>query len=150
MQRKLNYLVILLGIVGLVDSAYLTYEHFQTNTLGCPIFGGCNEVLRSQYSEILRIPTSLLGVIYYLTLIFVSILILFKKADLLKLLVLITFFGFLFSMWLVYLQLFVIKNICAYCLFSALLSTLIFIITFIHYQRQKPHSEIVENKTKLL
>jgi uncharacterized membrane protein/gamma-glutamyl-gamma-aminobutyrate hydrolase PuuD len=45
--------------------------------------------------------------------------------------------GLLFSLYLVYLQLFVIHAICPYCMLSALVSTLLFVLTQLHYFRER-------------
>ena len=116
------------SLLGLVDASYLTYEHYANKFVPCNI-GGCEQVLSSEYSEIYGIPTALLGVGYYLTII--TIILVYRKTknvSILKYLSYFTAIGFIVSVFLVYLQFAIIKSICPYCMFSAFTSTTLFII----------------------
>jgi len=128
-----NWLIwslIAVAFIGFLDATYLTAVHYRGADLGCTDWGSCNEVTTSKYSEIFGIPLALLGALYYLG-VFILSLIHFdtKKLLPLKLIPFATAFGFLFSLGLVYLQLFVIHAICLYCMFSALTSTTLFILS---------------------
>ena len=76
-----------------------------------------------------EITVSLLGTIYYLTVLVVTVLYLdsgIKK--ILRVLINLPLVGFLATLWFLSLQLFVIKAICFYCIISAVTSTLLFIL----------------------
>lgn len=133
---------IILALLGFADASYLSYEHLTQGDVSCPINGvGCDKVLTSQYSEMFGIPTALFGSIYYLTVFILLILLKTKKQG--KHLVLIagaTTVGFLFSLYMVYLQLFVLHAICPYCMGSAGSSTVLFLMGFwilIKFDRKK-------------
>lgn len=59
---------LVLSLVGLAVSAYLTFEHFTDNaTLACSIGGvvDCAKVTTSQWSTFLGVPVALLGLIFF-------------------------------------------------------------------------------------
>ena len=111
-------------MLGILDSGYLTYEHYQNTIPPCTpsIFIDCGKVLRSQYSKILGIPLALFGFVHYLILT-ATIYYSFKtrKRWAKYAVIILSTFGFLFSLYLMYLQLFVIGSICLYCTLSALI-----------------------------
>lgn len=133
--------LIILSLLGLFDAGYLSYEHFSGFIPPCSasiLFTDCGKVLSSQYSTIFGIPLALIGVFHYsfvflLTFLMVS----FKHKWLKYLLILETKLGFLASAYFVFLQIAVIKSICLYCMVSALISTLIFLITITAFSRER-------------
>lgn len=132
-QRISKWIVIMLVVVALIgfaDATYLTVEHYQNKIPPCTI-GGCETVLTSSYSQIIGIPVSLLGAIYYLfILIFLILYIDLKKEIFLRIPLIASIFGLLASIWFSYLQIFVIKAFCQYCAISAMTSLIIFISAF--------------------
>jgi uncharacterized membrane protein len=129
-----KWVPISLGIVallGFADATYLTIEHFSNLIPPCTL-SSCEIVLTSKYSTMFGIPDPLLGSIYY----FMILVLVFayfdsKKEVLLRVALFGTTAGFLFSLWLVYLQAFVLHAYCQYCLGSAASSTALFIIAVI-------------------
>ncbi len=119
---------VILGFIGFLDASYMTVSHYTGAAVNCSLTGGCDEVLSSKYSVILGVPMALFGMLYYLFILVTAFFYLETgKKGALKILTLTTAFGFLFSCWLVYLQFFVIKSICQYCMLSAINSTILFI-----------------------
>ena len=128
MNSKITLLIILLSFIGFLDSAYLTANHFSNTTLPCFISEGCELVTNSQYSKIGLIPLSLIGLFYYLFSFFMAISYIKDNRQIIKKLFLaISTLAFVFSVWLVYLQFFVLASICSYCMVSAITSTLLFL-----------------------
>jgi len=116
------------AFIGFLDATYLTVEHYTGGNINCYISTGCDTVANSKYAVVLGIPMALLGAIFYFGMLILSILYLdIKKKPLIYLLVLGGITGFLFSIFLVYLQLFVLHSVCEYCMLSATTSTLLFI-----------------------
>ena len=109
----------LLSLVGLADSIYLTIQHLTGQTLRCTIISGCYEVLGSPYSHIGSVPLAALGVIAYFTVFDLSILAAFSYRFARPLLLALVALMFLMTLWLLYLQAFVIHHFCQYCLLSA-------------------------------
>lgn len=118
----------IVALVGFIDASYLTFNHFTGITPPCFITQGCDVVTTSIYANILGIPVALLGALYYLSML-VLMLYYIDKEDVraLKAISILSLIGFLFSLWFVYAQIFVIKSLCTYCLLSAVTSTLLFI-----------------------
>lgn len=123
---------ILISFLGFLDASYLTAEHYLGAPLPCSILDGCEEVTTSKYSTIWNVPVALLGAIYYSLIFFLAIAYLDTRRDsIIRLAAYLTPLGFLASAWFVYLQLFVIKALCLYCIISAVTSIILFILGMI-------------------
>ena len=86
-------------------------------------------VMMSDYSYVGPIPLATIGAVYYIGMMAASALWLFTKSELLeKLLLPVTAIGVALSAVFVYLQLFVITEICPFCMVSAAATTLLFFI----------------------
>jgi uncharacterized membrane protein len=109
----------MLSLIGLADSIYLTVEHLTGQSLRCTIISGCSEVLSSPYSHIGNLPLAALGAIAYFTVFDLSILAAFGYRFARPLLAALLALMFLMTLWLLYLQAFVIHHFCQYCLLSA-------------------------------
>ena len=122
-------LTAVLSLVGLGDALYLTVQDLTGQSLRCTIVAGCSEVLSSPYAHIGRMPLAVLGAIAYFSVFSLSILTAFGylfARPLLKALIVVMF---LMTLWLLYLQAFVIHHFCQYCLLSAAVTiTLTFLI----------------------
>ena len=130
---KINLLLILLPLLsflGFLDATYLTITHYQKIIPSCSIFEGCEKVLTSQFSQIGPVPTSLLGAIFFLLTMIISILLIQTKSrTVLKLLIFLSFIGVLVSLIFFLIQLLIIKAFCPYCLFSEAVSILLLTIS---------------------
>jgi uncharacterized membrane protein len=122
-------LIIIFAVVGLGDSLYLTYGHYHQGALAvCGSSGGCNVVTSSEYSSVAGIPLAVLGVVFYLSVLFLAGL--YRKKEERKILRVLAGWatlGFMMSAYLTYLQAFVIHTLCPLCLASAASSTLLFV-----------------------
>ncbi|MFH1534253.1 MAG: vitamin K epoxide reductase family protein [Nitrospirota bacterium] len=129
----LIWAIVAVAFLGFIDASYLTLVHYKGAELGCDAWGSCNVVTTSEYSVIFGIPMALMGALYYLSVLILALVYVDTKWKLpLKLIPIATSFGFLFSLWLIYLQLFIIHAICLYCMFSAGTSTTLFILSLIY------------------
>ncbi len=121
-----------LALVGLGIAAYLSYVEIAHVEALCGPIGGCNVVQSSSYARIVGIPVAVLGVIYYLAIGVVwagqrSPSRRWANLSVLGLLVL-TFFGTLFSIFLTFLEIFVVRAICTWCLGSAVAATILMLL----------------------
>jgi uncharacterized membrane protein len=111
------------SLIGLADSIYLTVEHLAGRSVRCTITSGCSEVLSSQYASVRGFPLAALGAIAYFVFFSLATLTAFGYRGLGKLLALLVGAMFLTTLWLLYLQAFVIGHFCQFCLLSALVTT---------------------------
>lgn len=116
-----------LALAGLVVSLYLLTVHWGWWAAVCLGVGNCEVVNTSIYSELLGIPVALLGALTYIALIALSLLvwrdIFAEEARLLRFLAAAV--GVAFSAYLTYIELFVLHEICPWCVTSAVIITLI-------------------------
>ena len=120
--------LIVLGILGVVDTSYLIWKSRKKQPLVCPIGEKCNIVLNSKWNKIFFIRNDVLGLLFYISVIIGAFLLFFNANGIVK--TFLTFgsgFGFLFSVFLVLVQTKILKNYCFYCLISAFLNLLIFL-----------------------
>ena len=120
-----------LALVGLADALYLTIEHVTGQSVRCTIISGCSAVLSSPYAVVAGIPLAALGAAAYFTVFSLAILTLFGYPRIATLLRAIVITMFAISVWLMYLQAFVIREFCQYCLLSALITTALLVVTVI-------------------
>lgn len=141
MTKKWYFILLVLAIIGVIDAGYLTYEHFSGTVPPCTtgiIFADCGKVLQSSYSEVYGIPLALLGFIHYTIESIVIAFAIFTTHKLARrLTILLSTAGFLFSLYFVFLMIFVIEAICLYCLVSAIVSILLFIFLNIAFPNER-------------
>lgn len=133
-KRSFWFLIsfLLIGNIGLWISVYLTIKHYIGTAPSCIGFSGCEKVFLSSYSTIFNIPVSLIGVGYFLLIMFLAVLYFFyKKENLFNLILLISFFSVIFSAWFVFLQFFEIKALCFWCLISEFCAMVLFILNLL-------------------
>jgi uncharacterized membrane protein len=111
----------LVALVGVIDATYLTVKHGRS--VRCMIVSGCDEVLSSSYATIAGIPVAALGALAYFTAFSLATLAVFGYEGARKALAPLVALMLLATLWFVYLQAFVIKAFCAYCLLSAAITT---------------------------
>ncbi len=85
----------------------------------CTITTGCSEVLSSPYATVGRFPLAALGALAYFTVFSLATLSAFGYTSARKLLAAVVLVMCATSLWLLYLQAFVIQHFCQYCLLSA-------------------------------
>jgi len=131
--------VIIIGLMGLIDSGYLVYKHYTNQILPCPtvqLVNTCQVVATSAYANILGVPIALIGLGFYLAIIIIGLAGLKEKYQFaFNFIPPLSALAWLFSARLTYLQFFVIHSICYYCIFSALLATFLLIIGVIIIQK---------------
>lgn len=132
MNKKITWVSFILALIGILDSIYLFIYKLSNNNAMCLGNGDCATVNASRYSEIYGIPVSLLGILAYLA---ILILIIFEVRNIFtkensNLLVFgISLVGVIFSAYLTYIEYFVIFAVCPFCILSAVVITLLFIIS---------------------
>ena len=125
---------VVLALIGLVDSIYLSYIKLANQTASCGLIGDCETVNNSRYSEIAGIPIAVLGAAGYLLIL--GLLYLDRPSaggpEPVRLAVFgVTLAGTLYSIYLTYLELFVLKAICPFCVVSAAAMVGLFVLSLI-------------------
>ena len=130
-RKLLNVFLIALAAIGALDAGYLTYQHYASGSVVCGIAAAdCDLVLHSEYSTIFGIPLALVGFLYYGTVFGLSFAYFRNRKGLyLRSIAGFTGLGFLISLILTYIQLFVLEALCTFCLTSALVTTALFAIS---------------------
>lgn len=128
---KLPLLASLLALGGLADAIYLTIHHYTTEPVPCGEAFDCGAVLTSSYAEIGGIPLAFFGAIAYFTAFSLAILAVFGNRLMWRLFGLQVVAMALFSVYLIYLQAFVLKAFCQFCLISAGITFTLLIIALI-------------------
>lgn len=123
--------MVALVIVGLAVSVYMTIYKYSGNDGMCLGSGDCSTVNASRFSEVNGIPVAVIGIVGYVAILIV--LFYENRSDFFRkngtLLVFgMSLTGFLFTLYLVYLEIWVIKAICPFCVTSQVAMTIIFII----------------------
>jgi len=122
-RRNLLFIVIaVLALCGLADAIYLTIEHITGQSVRCTIIAGCSEVLSSSYAVVGGYPLASIGALAYFTVFSLAILAMFGYRIASQLLILLVLAMCLVSLWLIYLQAFVIHAFCQFCLLSAIIT----------------------------
>ena len=125
---KLYVTAAIVSLIGLADSIYLTIEHVTGRSVRCTIIAGCSEVLSSQYAVVAGVPLAVIGAAAYFSVFSLATLAAFGYRFAAGLLTVLVIFMFLVSLWLIYLQAFVIHAFCQFCLLSAAVTTALLVI----------------------
>lgn len=125
-----------LSLVGLGDSIYLTVQHITGESLRCTIISGCSEVLSSSYAQVGPVPLAAIGAAAYFTVFSLAILGAFGHRFAIPFLKIVLALMFLTTLWLLYLQAFVIRHFCQYCLLSAAVTTILTLLVFLVNRRR--------------
>jgi uncharacterized membrane protein len=128
-------IVATLSLAGIFVAVYLLlYKIGVVGNLSCSI-GSCETVNTSKWATFLGAPVAAWGVGFYIVMFVLALASLQDRyADSLmmsRVLVLISAGGFAFTVWLTWLELFVIHAICQWCVVSAIIVTLVFVITLL-------------------
>jgi uncharacterized membrane protein len=119
------------ALVGLADAAYLTVEHLSGRSVRCVVVSGCDEVLMSPYAVLPGgVPLAALGALAYFAAFSLSVLAACGYDGARRPLAPLVALMLAFTLWLLYLQAFVIKAFCTYCLISAAVTTALSVIVF--------------------
>ena len=141
MEKRLSQLAIILTVIGLLVSIYMTIYKITSNDRMCVGSGDCKTVNASRYAEVYGIPVAVLGVIGYSAILAVLLLQRRSQVDFIQQNGALLFFGlsltgFLFTLYLIFVEVALIKAYCPFCITSQTAMTLIFIISVIDLVRQ--------------
>ncbi len=129
-----GWVIPILSLIGMAVAGYLAYIETQQVTAVCGPVGDCNTVQQSEYARLMGvIPVGVIGVLGYGVILICWFIRQFsnrKLANLASITLLgVTAFGTLFSIYLTFLEPFVIGATCAWCLTSALIMTILMLLS---------------------
>ncbi|MFA4872791.1 MAG: vitamin K epoxide reductase family protein [Patescibacteria group bacterium] len=130
LQKYRFMLIALLAGIGAALSALLIYLHYQPQEGWCTVGNGfsCDIVNRGVYGEIAGVPVSFIGIIGYVSLCAMALWINAyqeKRVGFLPLIRIMVAGAFLFSLYLTYLEAFVLYTFCLFCIGSFILVLLL-------------------------
>lgn len=132
-------LIFIFIVFGIVNAGYLYWQHLkrvkENRPMVCPLNGHCEEVVESKYGKSFGVKNEILGILYLAILIILLLINLFYEplTELARLaIVAIAFFGFLFSTYLLFLQTFVLKKYCTWCMFAAIDNYIIIVLMYFY------------------
>ena len=139
MKNRSSQLIIALTILGLLVSIYMTIYKLTSNDAMCVGSGDCHTVNASGYAEVNGVPVATIGVVGYTALL--GILWLERKPGFIKdngsmIFFGVSLIGFFFTLWLIYVEVVLLKAYCPFCITSQVSMTLIFIFSVIRVIRQ--------------
>jgi uncharacterized membrane protein len=125
---------IVLALIGLVDSIYLSYIKLTNQTASCAVFGDCETVNNSRFAVVGGIPIAVIGAAGYLLIL--GLLYLDRPGaggpEPVRLALFgVTLAGTLYSIYLTYVELFVLQAVCPFCVVSALAMIGLFVLSLI-------------------
>jgi len=115
----------IVSVIGLADATYLSVQALTGETLSCGGSPDCFRVLGSSYARIGGIPVALLGALAYFSVFASATFAAFGYARARTLLIPVIGAMFVFTLWLLYVQAFLLHAYCRYCLFSAAITFLL-------------------------
>jgi uncharacterized membrane protein len=140
MEKWLYRSLIALTIIGLLVSIYMTIYKLTDNNAMCLGSGDCSTVNASRYAEVNGIPVAVIGILGYVTILAVLYFEAkgpsFLRENGALLIFGLALTGFLFTVWLIYVEVALIKALCPFCIASQIAMTLIFILSTIRLVRQ--------------
>jgi len=123
---------IVLALTGAINAGYLIYRHNvkKRKSLICPMNHDCSRVTESKWASVLGVRNEILGLFFYVAVLAGILASLYFSAYALYVYFWLTLFSggaLLFSLFLMWVQIFKIKDYCFYCIISASINLLIFI-----------------------
>jgi len=136
-KPRLPILGALLSLGGLADSIYLTVTHLTGENVACVASSGCSEVLSSAYASVGKIPLGALGALAYFMAFSLTIMAAFGYGRAWSLLAGLVAGMLATTLWLLYVQAFVLHAFCDFCLLSAGLTFSLSLVVALGYTTRK-------------
>lgn len=139
-DARLRQVALAFTVLGLGIAAYLTYVHAAGIKSVCEIAHGCEKVQKSEWSELAGVPVAYLGLAGYVG-IMAS---LFVRGEIgLIAGAAQAVVGLGFSAYLTYREVFTIEAICIWCVGSAIVLTILAVVTTVRLVSAPPGGSTV-------
>lgn len=139
MDKWLYRISVILVVIGLLVSIYMTIYKVTSNDALCLGSGDCSTVNASRYAEVYGIPVATVGIAGYFAILLVHW---YERRDKFfekngpMLIFGLALAGFLFTVYLIYVEFAILRAFCPFCLTSQAAMTIIFIISIVRLIRQ--------------
>ena len=139
MDKWLYRISVILVVIGLLVSIYMTIYKITSNNAMCLGSGDCSTVNASRYAEVYGIPVATIGIAGYFAILMAHW---YERRDKFfekngpMLIFGLALTGFLFTVYLIYVESALLHALCPFCLTSQVAMTVIFIISIIRLVRQ--------------
>jgi uncharacterized membrane protein len=137
--QRVQPLIRVLCALGIVVAGYLAWTHLAGADPYCGGSHSCTDVQNSPYSEVAGIPVSVIGLSGYLVLLALSLLRGRVDTEIDFYLPVLSFgaalIGVLYSAYLTYLEAYVIQAWCYWCVTSAIIITVVWLLTIVDLQK---------------
>jgi uncharacterized membrane protein len=138
-EARLRAAVLVLSGLGAAIAGYLVWAHYADVAISCTS-GGCETVQRSSYAEIVGLPVALLGLVAYIV-IAVTTILRGEAARVATAAIALT--GFLFSAYLLLVQLTVLHAVCDWCVASDVVMSALMVVVLLrlrHAESDEGHA----------
>lgn len=137
-------LTAILSVAGIAVSMYLLTVHWGWWSAVCLGVGDCELVNTSRYSEFLGLPVALWGIGAYAALLALSLAVLWKKFNpwAQRGLFIVSAIGVAFSLYLTYVEVFILHEICPWCVLSAIIVTAIAVLSALEMRAAEAEPDI--------
>ncbi len=142
------YYLLAVALIGIADSFYLAHASYTGSSISCALLEGCNTVARSSFSRIFGTPLSYFGLIYYLYMAGLAAFLAYdpdSRGQRLGALVYAAI-GVIFSIYSFYVQAFLIKAFCIYCLTSDVLTVILLGLAYWHFRSPRAMREGLQER----
>lgn len=151
MKTFLSLLLVIFTFLGILDASYITYEKLNGIIPPCSTYFKCGDVLNSSWASVGPIPLAFLGLLFYSLFFMMSLVYYFGKKEirlfdwrirLETFLALQGIFGAGFSLYLLFIMGVILKAWCLYCLLSAMICIILFVVSLTVYlltKKEKYH-----------
>ncbi len=140
--RVIRLILPILAVVGIGISGYLTFVHYSGVSPICLPGFHCDAVLSSPYSAIWGVPLSLFGAVVYALIALLGFWHLRQRDQRQALGALFIYMfalaGVVFTIYLYYLEIFVIHAFCAFCIASSVVMACLFVLSIININSTAP------------
>jgi len=136
MSQKIAYWILIILIVANVFIASLSYIASKSDEAFCVIKSDCSAVQKSTYGELFGVKVSLLGAMAFIILLLLYSFAL-RYREIYTLFVLANVLGTIFSLRFIYLQVYVLKQICSSCMFIDGFMVLIMVVSWYEFFKYK-------------
>jgi uncharacterized membrane protein/glutaredoxin len=107
-----NRLILIVAILGMLFTGYMTYVHYQPSSSVCLLGGNqCTQIIQGSYSELLGIPVSLIGFLVFFSIAFLA----FMSKESNKNIFWLSLLGVFGAGYFNYIMIFKLGSLCPWC-----------------------------------